>query len=200
METQRHSGSVSPPFWTEVWILGGGPSRKQFDLNLLTGKTVLALNDAAVALPTSVVARSAVTVFSADNCWVRRHRDFLIGFPGEKYLAIDLDSWPDCVGIPDVTYLRCLDRSDLSEDPTAVHGLNTGAAAINLAYLKRARTVHLVGYDMQPEGPDADIYTSWAPLFRNQRRQLQHAAVEVINHNPDSAIDAFPKIRLEVTV
>jgi hypothetical protein len=112
-------------------------------------------------------------------------------FTGEKYLAVPLETWPECGGVPGAVYLRRSHEAGLSNDPGALcTGGNSGYAAINLAYLKGAETIHLVGYDMDPKMDDK--YRQWIPRFRTMLPQLRRKDVTVLNHNKNSFIDAFP--------
>jgi hypothetical protein len=177
--------------WRETWIIGGGPSAGSFDLESLRGKNILAVNDSIDRL-LSLVPPELPPVFSLDNRWIRRRLDFLASYSGEKYLAVPLDTWPDCGGIPDATYLRWSHADGLSEDPEVVcTGCNSGYAAVNLAYLKGAQEIHLVGYDMDPK--DNDAYEYWASLFHTMLPKLNARGVRVTNHNPRSFVTAFPK-------
>lgn len=149
---------------------------------------MLALND---ALADSFTI--ADVAFSLDSYWVRRHRNLLESFPREKYVALPLETFPECGGISGVQYLQWGHCDGLSEDPAILNtGCNTGYAAINLAYLKQASVIHLVGYDMQPS--DNERFEWWAPLFRNMLPQLAARNVAVLNHNLKSYIDAFPRV------
>ena len=190
MEPRVSYGIVSPPYWTEVCIVGGGPSARGFSVTNFPGCTLLGLNDSALAM-FALHSLASVALFSIDNNWIRRHRVFISTFPGEKYLALPLETWTDCADIPGVTYLQISHADGLSDHPGVVcAGCNTGYAALNLAYLKGARKIHLWGYDMDPQTNDQYIY--WAPLFRNMIPKLKSRGVRVLNHSRESSIDAFP--------
>jgi len=176
--------------WDEVWIVAGGQSARAFDSLRLRGQNVLAVNDAIFLR--SIVGASTVTLFSLDNNWIRRHREFASFFPGEKYFALPLETWPDCGGIPGATYLQWSHDPGLSDDLAFIStGGNSGHGAINLAYHKRAKVIHLVGYDM--DLPD-EKFAQWAPRFRNTLPQLRARGACVLNHNMKSAIDAYEKV------
>jgi len=189
-------GSVRPPHWSEVWILGGGPSAKDFDLSRAYGHTVLAVNDGALRHYKEteyVCGREKFTAAfcSIDPYWIREHMTFLAWFRGERFLAPALDTHPECKRIAGATYLKREHHFGLSEDPSVVcTGGNSGYAAINVAYHKRAEVIHLVGFDMN--GPE-DKYRQWVPRFRTVLPQLEKRGTTVINENPESAIDAFEK-------
>lgn len=181
---------MRPPAWRRAWIVAGGPSARKFDLGRLRGETVLAVNDALDLLLARRLPPTAVA--SLDNNWIRRRRADLERFEGEKYLALPLETWPDCAGIRGATYLRWSHADGLSEDPTRVcTGGNSGYGALNVAYLKGAREIFLVGYDMDPR--DGPAHATWARLFRATLPQLAARRARVVNLNPNSFIDAFPR-------
>lgn len=183
-------GRIQPiPSLSEIWILAGGPSARAFDLSRVSDQFVLAVNDAFSLAPAIAPPCAAVAVCSVDPHWIRRHRDFLTESPYSKYFAVPLETWPDCGEIPHATYLQRSHEPGLSDKPEYLcTGGNSGYAAINVAYLLGARTIHLVGYDMN--GPE-DKYRQWIPRFRTMLPQLEARGIEVINHNPQSAIDCF---------
>ena len=155
-----------PPYYPEVWVVGGGPSSKLFDPARLTGKVVLLVNDALSLFSSAQMRlfRAAVAV-SVDNDWIRRRRPLLKSFDGEKYFALPLETWPDCGGITGAVYLQRGPARELSDDPAFLNtGGNSGYSAINLAYLKGAREIHLIGFDMNLDTRGkTDLYEQWIP-------------------------------------
>jgi len=176
--------------WQEVWVVGNGPSASR--VTIPDGACVLAINDALLRYMMSSAHRTAF--FTLDKDWVRRNRLLLSMFKGEKHVALPLKTWPDCADISGVTYYAWSHAEALSDDPQVIAtGQNSGYGALNLAYLKGARIVHLVGYDMDPaHNPN---YKFWAPFFSHALPQLEARGVKVINHNPDSFVHAFPFAR-----
>lgn len=193
LEANKSYSTVSPPWWDEVWIVAGGPSARQFDFSRLAGKQVLGVND-AIDLPL-YRSGACACLFSADPDWVRRELEYLHLYEGPKYAAIALDTHPDLADLPGVTYLQRCHEDGLSFDPGFVcTGGNSGYAAINLAVLKGAKLIHLVGYDMDPSTRgQGDKFEQWIPRFRTMLPQLEEHGIRVINHNLHSHIDAFPK-------
>jgi len=180
-------GSVLPlPRWDEVWIVARGPSARRFNLQRIRDKQILGVN--TFVLATEVPA----AICSADWRWIGSHRNLLSRYEGERYFAVSLETHPECAGIPGAVYLRRGRGQGISETPdTLCLGGNSGYAALNLAVLKGATDIHLIGYDMDPK--DGEKYWQWAPLFRDMLPQLDRLGVRVTNHNPNSFIDAFPK-------
>lgn len=203
MEASRCFGSVSGTHWAEAYLIGGGPSLKGFDFGRLCGRTVVAVNDAVYHLP------FATALFSLDLTWIRNRRKEVSAFAGERYLAVPDDF--DFSSGPEATYLlRSRAKLGLSSDPTQIHmgGGNSGFGALNLAFLKGARRIILLGYDLISAGvhwhsgyawqgaANSKMYLSWAERFDQVALQLASNGVEVLNASPVSAIKAFPKINL----
>ena len=187
-------GIVGPPWWNEVWIVACGPSGKSFNLARANGKTVVPINSAVHReYPESAGHHwFQLAIFSADPDWVRGNRYLLATQLGENHACVALDTHPDLANIPGVTYLQRCHEDGLSDDPAFLcTGGNSGYAAVNLAYLKGAKDIHLVGFDMDPSTDPK--FEQWIPRFRTMLPQLQKAGVRVTNHNPHSFIDAFPK-------
>jgi len=206
--TRGSFGSVSPPHWQgeTVYLIGGGPSLKGFDLTRLQGKTTVAVNDAVLHAPW------ATALFSLDRKWMLERRAAIESFTGEKYLAVAEDFNFDNA-IPGVTYLlRCRNLRGLSTSPGRIYmgGGNSGYGAFNLAFLKRASRIILLGYDYcqagqhwfpgypwQRKNGSGQMYRHWAEQFDWCREQLRWAEVEVLNVSPISLIKTFQKVGLE---
>lgn len=100
----------------------------------------------------------------------------------------------------------------ISLDPRClVSGKNSGFQAINLAILAGAKRILLLGIDGAPDKLGRNHWfgenprnVQWAVFYEYMRRtfasaenQIKAAGVEVINCNPTSFIDHFPKMTLE---
>lgn len=199
-ETKLSYGIVCSPWWDDqpLYIVGGGPSLRGFDFGRLAGRRVLAVNEALVNL------LSVDAVFSLDNNWARHRCSEMSCFHGEKYLAVQEFYWPYVD--QSATMLHRVRRPGLSDDPGAVHVCGTsGYGALNVAYLKRARLIFLLGFDMtggghwhpEPGWGGAIPLEPWAAAFDAAADQLRAAGVRVVNCSPTSAIKAFEKISLE---
>jgi len=203
MEALNSYGRVSPPWWSEVWIIGSGPSVKQFDWNRIRGKQVLAVNDAIIPASSCVggLGRgtsdsppdfSKLTLFSLDNTWIRANRDLIEKLDCEKYLALPLTTWKDCGGIRGVTYLQWSHADGLCEDLRYVcTGCHSGYGALGIAYHKLATEIHLVGFDLSRNQHDR----YWARNYDTTLPQLEQRGIRIFNHSEHSWITAFPKAR-----
>lgn len=137
-----------------IFVIGGGPSAKGLDWELLRGRTVLACNAAAFLLPQGI-ARWAV--FS-DRPFLRSFRSqlrayvdgggtlFNVPTPGKPIR--EKDHW-----IVHIPRLNGRKNWGISEDPGIVRwNRSTGGCAVNVAYLLGATEIVLVGFDMRTDG------------------------------------------------
>jgi len=105
------------------------------------------------------------------------------------------------------------ETSGISTDPKVIHWNGcSGSSAINLAYLLGARRVILIAFDMQfGQGKVNNWHAEhkkkrakgWNPYprflkpFITIAQDAKELGLEIINANPDSALDIFPKMKLE---
>ena len=88
--------------------------------------------------------------------------------------------------------------------------LNSGAAAINFAVQAGAKRVLLLGFDMNwDEGGKSHwhsvyarptppvVFTRFLQRFPRIAEDAKKLGVEILNVNPDSAINCFPKVELK---
>jgi len=180
----------SQPWSANVWVVAGGPSARSFDVTRMAKDNIILVNDAYKLLTEHQLNTWRVALCSVDPDWIQGHRRMLARHLGEVYVAVD--GYPECDGIAGVVYLNRRHEYGLSDDPTHLcTGGNSGYAAVNLAYLKGARTIRMVGFDMDPI--DGDKFVEWAPLFKTMLPQLRKKDVRVVNHNRESFITAFTK-------
>lgn len=195
------SDRVAEPYWSDrqVFIVGGGPSLEGRDLASLRARgIVLGVNRAADFWPCDAT-------FSFDQNFLRgRVRDLHLWAENgqEVYGALE-ESWtlPRAQG---VRYLRRITAAGLSRDPGTIHsGKTSGFGALNLAVLKGARRIALLGFDFKT-GRDGrrhwhdgytwgsgttKYYETWAKAFDSVELP---EGVEVVNANPDSGLRKFP--------
>lgn len=146
---------MSPPspsplgFWTpprewegqQAFLIGGGPSLRQFDFARLAGKNVIGSND-AFHLGSSVVRYGCF----GDAAWFYRNKLDMIK-SGIPFVTCA----PLCAGIRNYQgTLHCMSRQLVGIHTGNEIGWNqsTGALAINLAISLGAITVFLLGYDL----------------------------------------------------
>ncbi len=178
-----------------------------FNLQRLQNQTVVAVNDAVLHTPW------AVALFSLDLRWIRARKEVIEKFAGLRYLAVP-DGLPASPDLPcnAIWIRREGGRRGLSESPETLYvgGGNSGFAAFNLAYLKGAQRIVLLGYDFTAAGKhwhagyswatnihSHALYWKWGKEFRFTLPQLKKRGVEVLNASSISTIQEFPKISLE---
>lgn len=115
---------------------------------------------------------------------------------------------------PGLLRVPSLPRPGLSRDPTYIHqGANSGYQALNLAVHLGCNPILLLGFDMKPgpngeshwhgdhvaglNNPCPENFKMWRDFFATTVPDLARAGVEVLNCTPDSALDCFPRARLE---
>ncbi|MHB2169958.1 hypothetical protein [Alsobacter sp. R-9] len=179
-----------------VYLIGGGPSLKGFDFQVLRGRgIVVAINDAILAAPWADVA------FSIDTVWIRNRVEALRDWGGEFVAAVPQGYEP-----PEGVRGRFLQRKQgtgVSPLPWIIMtGDNSGYAALSMALMRGAARVALLGYDMTTPGHwhegynwrsryGARDYPRWAAMFGTLAVAAKARGVDVVNCNPQSRVRAF---------
>lgn len=193
-----------------VWFcLASGPSMTREDAEAVRGRgTVLAINTTILHAPWADV------LYSCDSSWWKHYSDpakapavakVLAEFQGKR---ISSDPHATKFGA------RFIPRE--SGEGLGRRGLrtgnNSGYQAINLAWLQGARTIVLLGYDMQHTGGrvhwhgdhprplgnfGADMVTLCRPKFAALARDLRDEGVNVWNCTRDTALTCFPRMPLQ---
>lgn len=186
----------------DVFILGGGPSVSHFPLTRLIDPKVIGCNNAYL-FGESIVD---VLVFGDKPWW-----DYHEGRPVFRSFTNPIFS-----NAP-----KLEDESRIIWTPRETHGFhkhalgwngNTGSSAINLALIMGASRVFLVGFDMKSseegesnwhentlDAPTDVHYNRYQAEIKDSMSML-HAnwpGVDVINLNPDSAMEIFPRCSWE---
>lgn len=186
--------------WRTTYIIGGGPSAAGLDTARLVGGIRLGVNDAAFHKPCDVY-------FSNDHGYALRTKDKILAFPGERHLAVRPQFMTKFAGWDARLWQRWdwewpSRRPDaLSSGPVGTPGCS-GYVALNLAAQMGARRIVLFGYDFDR---DYRYFFSRDPYprvkipeviasFRQVAPWYIRQGIEVINANPASAIDAFPRL------
>ncbi len=181
------------------FILGGGPSLKDVDLSLIKNEYVIAVNEAH-RLGTWI----KIWMF-CDGDIFKNHRE-------------DIEKWPNrIVSCSKATqhhkkieyYQRCKKHMICFEPgklafPSGM--ANSGATAINLAIREGFDNIVLLGFDMKTvngkhhyhdyykKQPRDDAYSRFMLHFEAIAKETD---VTILNANPDSALNCFPKVELK---
>lgn len=145
-------------------------------------------------------------LYACDVTWWHQHGG-LPRFEGEKWTQ------DDCALVyPTIRYIRSVDEPGLSFNRAIIHqGSNGGYQAVNLAVHYGVKRILLIGYDMKEaangakhwhpphaeNNPNRGNFNGWLRAFKTLPPDLEKAGVELINCTRDTALDCFPKARLE---
>ena len=184
-----------------IYIIGGGPSLKNFDFKTLIGKKTIAINKAIIYHPTADVLYWTDGRFYT---WFKNEVDNYNGLkfalkPGSQYTR-------------DIQVLRKGKHHGLEEDPQVLaHGFNSGHAAINLAYHLGAARIILLGFDMLNDGTQTHFHDGYPtraagdkmyqdkflPGFKQLNSEIRNTGIEILNASPHSRLNVFPKITIQ---
>lgn len=185
----------------DVFIVAGGPSLCNADLSSLDGYTIGVNKSSWVA--------STDALFSLDQTFARKHYKEISEFNGDVYLAMPVND-DQHTPVPGAKYLIRVRGEGFGEDKERIYGVHSGYGALNLAYHCRARSVHLLGYDMSyskdgkthhhggyqwhPRYTER-FYKKWAHNFHKAAHLFDEAGIPVINYvgEPESTIGVFEK-------
>ena len=187
----------------KVYIVGGGVSLKTLDLSPLQGEFVIAVNNA---------------FFLHDwmsFCW----------FGDERWFLYNEEKFKGTIGLLSTCNLQfmshpkisCFPRRKLqgieSEFPFVSWNRNSGGSAINVAYHFGAKQIYLVGFDMKVSSDGQnnfhndhlarwsvegyDPYPGFIKCFNKIAEDAKTLGIEIINTNPDSALECFKKVSFQ---
>ncbi len=192
-----------PKIWANetVYIIGGGPSLKGFNWNLLKGKKTIAINKAIQFYP------NADVVYWTDGRFHDWFKDEISKFKGLKYTITPRENF-----IEGVSLLKRGIKFGLETAPNALaHGNNSGYAAINLAIHLGAKKIILLGYDMSNSGKESHfhdgykvnatsekIYTThFLPGFSVLKESIKGMNIKILNASSESKLKTFPIITID---
>lgn len=151
---------------------------------------------------------NADILYAADAKWWNYHiesvRDTFTGALYTQYRDEKELSQAEAHGIKAV---QGVDKPGLGRGLLHFNG-NSGAQAINLAYLKGAKRILLLGYDMQntngeyhwfgkhPQGLANTNYSSYQQRFTQLAAELEQQGVEVINCSRQTGLHQFKRMNI----
>jgi hypothetical protein len=186
-------------------VIASGPSLTQDDADYCRGRAwVIVVNDNYRRAPWADV------LYAADAEWWRAH-DGVMGFRGEKWCpdeatAKEFGCRPIDVRAPDKT--GDVTNNAFSTDPAILHrmGGNSGGQALNMAILRGASPIYLLGFDMQPTGGrkhwfgdhpsslrKSQNFDSWRRALDAAYPQAAALGVEIVNCSRETALTAYPR-------
>ena len=206
------SGPVRDNMWRgeRCFLLGGGPSLKNFDWNLLRGERVIAVNRAMEVYP------DADIVCSLDQRWLawttngELGKDAQAAYRDFKGAIVMVKVYGKEGDYPPRIQLVQGHGNPNELSPSLRYGLgyasNSGFVALNLALVLGCNEVYLLGFDMKggsdgyqahfhngyPERQRRTVYKKFMLVFDKVAGMAQEKA-RIVNLNPDSALECFPK-------
>jgi hypothetical protein len=184
-------------------VCASGPSFTAYQATVVKGASVkvIVVNNNWEAVPFADV------LYACDYLWWKMYYDAVVKrFTGQLWTQdrAAAERWPK---------LHCLRNEaapGLGQVGIRTNG-NSGAGAINLAYLFKCKRILLLGFDMKlgPKGerhwhPDhpkplvqSQTFEEWRHKMRAMAKDLKAASVEVINCSPGTALETFPLSTIE---
>ena len=193
-------GRVAKPFWDDrpVAVIGGGPSVKDIDFDMLRGAHVLAVKNTIFDVPWADAG------FAHGN--YEEMRDKLADVPARVYWALYADQRHPAP-LKNVTFLKRQYGVGMSDDPGVIYGgATSGFAAMQICIHKRAKSIVLFGFDYdRATSTTTDTrgfkrvanWREWAEHFRVYVPHLTKHGISVANACPSSAISCFQKVSLQ---
>lgn len=190
-----------------VVCLGSGPSLAPADIEACRGRArVIAIKD------TYQLAPWADALYCGDEIWWQRHGEATRTFAGLRFGLVSPQErrWVELLDSLEVHRLLLGSGSGLDADPRRLAlGGHSGFQALNLAYHLGARSIVLLGYDMQPAA-DGRVHFfgnhdyskkkppyEWIANFASLAEPLQRHGIRVVNASRETALTVFPRVSLE---
>ena len=181
------------------FILGGGPSLKDVDLPLIKNEYVYGINESYRLGP------FVNTWFFADGDIFKNHREDIEKWHGRIVSCSKatkhhkkIEYYQRCK-----KHMICFEHGKLAFPSDMA---NSGATAINLAIREGFDNIVLLGFDMKTvkgkhhyhnyykKQPRDDAYSRFMLHFEAIAKETD---VTILNANPDSALNCFPKVELK---
>jgi len=185
----------------DVFVIGGGPSLKDFDWDVLKLENTIGCNDAYL-----LGEDICKICYFSDFKWFSVHKARLAKFSNPTFT--------NCCQLMKsaVKNLWTMERKAYGIHKNAIgYNSNSGGAAINLAILLGAKRIFLLGFDMRlREGesnwhpndvskPNEEAYLRFIKGFTKLTADWKrdYSDIEIVNVTDDSNLDLFPKIGVE---
>jgi len=191
----------------KIAVIAGGESLKDFDFSKLEGFKIIAINRSFEEVEPDIIFATDARLWP----WIEK------GDLGEKVKkrfdeTKAIKVWSDIGGVPlpeEIHIAKAIGRPGMSK--TVEEGIgyatNSGYGALNLALLLAGpkSKVYLLGYDMKgkrwygkyPSDPEEETKEEFAVPFNLHKDEILGFGIDVVNVNPDSKLDIFPKLSFE---
>ncbi len=196
-----------------IYIVAGGPSLREFDFARLSDKLCIAINKAIFVLP------KAHILWWSDSRFYKMFRKE-IDTHTSKYKTTGLTKFQS-LQYPESFYkYKFTGHGGYAEEEDQLKdGNNSGYASLHLAMKLGAKRIILLGYDFQVEGSNTHWHEGHTdemgrkiavglstyedkmlPYFFALGAKANELGVEVINANPKSKLDIWPKMEINDAV
>ena len=193
----------------KVFVLGGGPSINETNLDPIKSYPVIGTN-ASVFLGDWVDI-----VFFVDDRFYNWHSEAIDNFPNRVIHCCSnyKDKFEYLEKVPAPSQVAKADPIVWNKKKIAYftnNGGNAGASAIALACKLGAKQIILLGFDFKTKGgrhnyhdyhnhtPQKNIYQQkFLIQFKRLAEETERLGIRIINATPDSALDVFPQESLE---
>lgn len=214
---QNITTTLSSGAWKDetCFILGGGPSLKGFDFNLIKDFKTIGVNKSFIKFPTTVnyamdIRFYDMVTYAKDTKWKGLHQQWLAYTGVKLFLKRSTKSQFDS----SVYIVNHLVAKALSFDlqQGIYGGNNSGFGALMLAIALGCKKIGLLGFDMKVQKIAKKIETHWhggygfgrAESFQSKLDKfktcfeefvlaIRKQGISVVNLNPTSALDCFPR-------
>lgn len=195
-----------PRIWEgECFVIGGGKSLSTFSFDKLKDKQVIGCNDAYL-----LGAEICNFCCFGDAGWHNIHGKRL----ESEYKSLVYGNAEKIKPVSNVKICRRTDGLVKPEVQCLGWFQNTGAMGIELAAKLGATTIYLLGFDMKlteneanwyknlKDKPNAKVYPKFIKWFTRFAQEMKKTFpdVKIINLNPDSGLEIFPKERWESVI
>ena len=182
---------------SEWWIIASGPSLTKEDVDKLEDKNVIVINNNYQLAPWAQI------LYACDLKWWDWHEGAK-DFKGEKWTQDEKAA--EKYGL---RYIKSIPNAGISEDPQVIHqGSNSGIQAIGLAYHFGARTIYLLGYDLQAtrgkshwhgDHPDGVVscWHRWLVFYEQVAKDAEKLGISIINCTRETALKCFERKELD---
>ncbi|GAH74688.1 unnamed protein product, partial [marine sediment metagenome] len=213
VEERLFSNTLEDDAWKgqRCFIIGGGPSLRDFDFSKLKGELVIGVNRVYEEIDCTIT-------FSLDSryyMWIVRGNlgvEAKRKFEDFKGYKVWLNSASFIPYPKDIYLLNSIGAEAFSwslKDGLG-GGSNSGYGAVNLAVCLGANPIYLLGFDMKGDGkkqawwhdgypakqPDS-VYRKYMERFNRIAPELKAKGIRVINLNPESALKCFEFARFK---
>ena len=194
--------------WTgkRCFIIGGGPSLKNFDFSVLERENTIAINRAYEHMDPSIIFFTDNDTFYKkvlSNKFGVEARDKFINTRALK-IALNIGNYNYDHGTYSVPLSKAPFLTTHLKDGL-FDGGNSGFAALNLAICLEANPIYLLGFDMAGTGDGKQAwwhdgyeevgsdkaYTAFIKYFEDAAKEIQRSGSQVINLNRKSHLKCF---------